>query len=109
MYRLHADVEVQGVYNELMDMPAEEARNEMISRIRMMTSGERAEVAVELYEMDLIDRKYARELLGISEEEYLQRTMFGAWYTALEERFNSLSEEFLSAKLMDIMKEYGEY
>ena len=92
-----------------MDMTTEEARNEMISRIRMMTSGERAEFAVELYEMDLIDRKYARELLGISEEEYLQRTMFGAWYTALEERFNSLSEEFLSAKLMDIMKEYGEY
>lgn len=90
-------------------MTTEEARNEMISRIRMMTSGERAEFAVELYEMDLIDRKYARELLGISEEEYLQRTMFGAWYTALEERFNSLSEEFLSAKLMDIMKEYGEY
>ena len=108
MYRLHEDVEVQGVYNEL-DMTTEEARNEMISRIRMMTSGERAEFAVELYEMDLIDRKYARELLGISEEEYLQRTMFGAWYTALEERFNSLSEEFLSAKLMDIMKEYGEY
>ena len=78
MYRLHEDVEVQGVYNELMDMTAEEARNEMISRIRMMTSGERAEFAVELYEMDLIDRKYARELLGISEEEYLQRTMFGA-------------------------------
>ena len=92
-----------------MDMTAEEARNEMISRIRMMTSGERAEFAVELYEMDLVDRKYARELLGISEEEYLQRTMFGAWYTALEERFDSLSEEFLSAKLMDIMKEYGEY
>lgn len=68
MYRLHEDVEVQGVYNELMDMTAEEARNEMISRIRMMTSGERAEFAVELYEMDLIDRKYARELLGISEE-----------------------------------------
>ena len=90
-------------------MTAEEARNEMISRIRMMTSGERAECAVELYEMNLIDRKYARELLGISEEEYLQRTMFGAWYTALEERFDSLSEEFLSAKLMDIMKEYGEY
>ena len=65
MYRLHEDVEVQGVYNELMDMTAEEARNEMISRIRMMTSGERAEFAVELYEMDLIDRKYARELLGI--------------------------------------------
>ena len=79
MYRLHEDVEVQGVYNELMDMTAEEARNEMISRIRMMTSGERAEFAVELYEMDLIDRKYARELLGISEEEYLQRTMLRAW------------------------------
>ena len=74
-----------------------------------MSSEERAEFAVELYEMDIIDRKYARELLGISEEEYLQRTMFGAWYTALEERFDSLSEEFLSAKLMDIMKEYGEY
>ena len=39
MYRLHEDVEVQGVYNELMDKTAEEARNEMISRIRMMTSG----------------------------------------------------------------------
>ena len=73
-----------------------------------MSSEERAEFAVELYEMDIIDRKYARELLGISEEEYLQRTMFGAWYTALEERFESLSDEFLSAKLMDIMKEYGE-
>ena len=108
MYRLQEDVEVQGVYNELMDMTAEEARTEMISRIRMMTSGERAEFAVELYEMDLVDRKYARELLGISEEEYLQRTMFGAWYTALEERFESLSDEFLSSKYMEMVKEYGD-
>ena len=53
--------------------------------------------------MDLIDRKYARELLGISEEEYLQRTMFGAWYTALEERFESLSDEY-----MEMVKEYGD-
>ena len=76
--------------------------------LRYMSSEERAEFAVELYEMDLIDRKYARELLGISEEEYLRRTMFGAWYTALEERFESLSDEFLSSKYMEMVKEYGD-
>ena len=90
-------------------MATNKLREELIEKLRCMSSEERAEFAVELYEMDLIDRKYARELLGISEEEYLQRTMFGAWYTALEERFESLSDDFLSAKLMDIMKEYGEY
>ena len=89
-------------------MATNKLREELIEKLRCMSSEERAEVAVELYEMDLIDRKYARELLGISEEEYLQRTMFGAWYTALEERFESLSDEFLSSKYMEMVKEYGD-
>lgn len=89
-------------------MATNKLREELIEKLRCMSSEERAEFAVELYEMDLIDRKYARELLGISGEEYLQRTMFGAWYTALEERFESLSDEFLSSKYMEMVKEYGD-
>ena len=89
-------------------MATNKLREELIEKLRCMSSEERAEFAVELYEMDLIDREYARELLGISEEEYLQRTMFGAWYTALEERFESLSDEFLSLKYMEMVKEYGD-
>ena len=89
-------------------MATNKLREELIEKLRCMSSEERAEFAVELYEMDLIDRKYARELLGISEEEYLQRTMFGAWYTALEERFESLSDEFLSSKYMEMVNEYGD-
>ena len=89
-------------------MATNKLREELIEKLRCMSSEERAEFAVELYEMDLIDRKYARELLGISEEEYLQRTMFGAWYTALEERFESLSDEFLSSKYMEMVKKYGD-
>ena len=89
-------------------MVTNKLREGLIEKLRCMSSEERAEFAVELYEMDLIDRKYARELLGISEEEYLQRTMFGAWYTALEERFESLSDEFLSSKYMEMVKEYGD-
>ena len=89
-------------------METNKLREEFIEKLRCMSSEERAEFAVELYEMDIIDRKYARELLGISEEEYLQRTMFGAWYTALEERFESLSDEFLSSKYMEMVKEYGD-
>lgn len=89
-------------------MATNKLREELIEKLRCMSSEERAEFAVELYEMDLIDRKYARELLGISEEEYLQRTMFGAWYTAVEERFESLSDEFLSSKYMEMVKEYGD-
>ena len=89
-------------------MATNKLREELIEKLRCMSSEERAEFAVELYEMDLIDRKYARELPGISEEEYLQRTMFGAWYTALEERFESLSDEFLSSKYMEMVKEYGD-
>lgn len=89
-------------------METNKLREELIEKLRCMSSEERAEFAVELYEMDLIDRKYARELLGISEEEYLQRTMFGAWYTALEERFESLSDDFLSSKYMEMVKEYGD-
>ena len=89
-------------------MATNKLREELIEKLRCMSSEERAEFAVELYEMDLIDRKYAREWLGISEEEYLQRTMFGAWYTALEERFESLSDEFLSSKYMEMVKEYGD-
>ena len=88
-------------------MATNKLREELIEKLRCMSSEERAEFAVELYEMDLIDRKYARELLGISEEENLQRTMFGAWYTALEERFESLSDDFLSSKYMEMVKEYG--
>ena len=88
-------------------MATNKLREELIEKLRCMSSEERAEFAVELYEMDLIDRKYARELLGISEEEYLQRTIFGAWYTALEERFESLSDDFLSSKYMEMVKEYG--
>ena len=89
-------------------MATNKLREELIEKLRCMSSEERAEFAVELYEMDLIDRKYARELLGISEEEYLQRTMFGAWYTAVEERVESLSDEFLSSKYMEMVKEYGD-
>ena len=89
-------------------MATNKLREELIEKLRCMSSEVRAEFAVELYEMDLIDRKYARELLGISEEEYLQRTMFGAWYTALEERFESLSDEFLSSKYMEMVKKYGD-
>ena len=89
-------------------MATNKLREELIEKLRCMSSEERAEFAVELYEMDLIDRKYGRELLGISEEEYLQRTMFGAWYTAVEERFESLSDEFLSSKYMEMVKEYGD-
>ena len=89
-------------------MATNKLREELIEKLRCMSSEVRAEFAVELYEMDLIDRKYARELLGISEEEYLQRTMFGAWYTALEERFESLSDEFLSSKYMEMVKGYGD-
>ena len=89
-------------------MATNKLREELIEKLRCMSSEERAEFAVELYEMDLIDRKYARELLGISEEDYLQRTLFGAWYTALEERFESLSDEFLSSKYMEMVKEYGD-
>ena len=74
-----------------------------------MGAEERAEFVCELYGMDIIDRKKFREMLGISEDEFLKRTMFGMWLTVLEEQFDSLSDEFLSAKLMDIMKEYGEY
>ena len=89
-------------------MATNKLREELIEKLRCMSSEERAEFAVELYEMDLIDRKYARELLGISEEDYLQRTIFGAWYTALEERFESLSDDFLSSKYMEMVKEYGD-
>ena len=89
-------------------MATNKLREELIEKLRCMSSEVRAEFAVELYEMDLIDRKYARELLGISEEEYVQRTMFGAWYTALEERFESLSDDFLSSKYMEMVKEYGD-
>ena len=94
---------------EFDDMTTEEVKNRLVSRLRMMGAEERAEFVCELYGMDIIDRKKARELLGISEDEYLKRTMFGTWLTALEEQFDSLSDEFLSSKLMDLMKEYGEY
>lgn len=89
-------------------MTTDKLREALMERLRFMSLEERAEFAVELYGMDLIDRKHARELLGISEDEYLRRTLFGAWYTALDERFDSLSDEFLSSKYMEMVKEYGE-
>jgi len=108
MYRLHEDVEVQGVYNELMDMTAEETKNDMISRIRMMTSGERADAVVYLYELDIIDRGRFRELLGIEEKTYNERVHMGAWLSALEERFYSLPDDFLACKEIEILKDFGD-
>lgn len=108
MYRLHEDVEVQGVYNELMDMTAEETRNDMISRIRMMTSGERADAVVYLYELDIIDRGRFRDLLGIEEKTYNERVHMGAWLSALEERFYSLPDDFLACKEIEILKDFGD-
>lgn len=108
MYRLLEDVEVQGVYNELMDMTAEETRNDMISRIRMMTSGERADAVVYLYELDIIDRGRFRELLGIEEKAYNERVHMGAWLSALEERFYSLPDDFLACKEIEILKDFGD-
>ena len=108
MYRLHEDIEVQGVYNEQMDMTAEEARNEMISRIRMMTSGERADAVVYLYELDIIDRDRFRELLGIEEKSYNERVHMGTWFSALEERFYSLPDDFLACKEAEILNDFGD-
>ena len=90
-------------------MNVDDIRNIVTSRLKMMSSEERAQAACELYGMNIIDRKDARKLLGINENEYLERAMFGAWYTALEERFDSLSDEFLSEKLKEKVDEYGEY
>lgn len=94
---------------EFDNITTDEVKNILVSRVRLMGAEERAEFVCELYGMDIIDRKKFREMLGISEDEFLKRTMFGTWLTALDEQFDSLSDEFLSAKLMDIMKEYGEY
>ena len=90
-------------------MDADEIKDVLVSRLRFLEAEERAEAACELYCMDIIDRKKARELLGISEDEYLKRVMFGTWFTALEERFESLSDEFLSQKINEQIHECGEY
>lgn len=90
-------------------MTTEELKNMLTEKFRLMSVDERAEAACKLYGMEIIDREDARKLLGIDEEEYLERAMFGAWYSALEDRFESLSDEFLSGKHMEIVKENGEY
>lgn len=80
----------------------------MLSLIRMMTSEEQAETVVELYSMNIIGRKRARELLGIDEGAYLERVVFGRLFSALDERFDSLPDRFLSSKHMEQIKEYGD-
>ena len=88
-------------------MTTDEIKNELVTRLKFMDSKERAECISELYGMDIIDRKRARELLGIDEQDFIKRVIFETGYPALEERFESLSDDFLSKKLMDEYKEYG--
>ena len=88
-------------------MTTEEIKNELVSRFRLMTPDERADALVDLYSMNIIDRPRALELLGITKDEYIERIMIGAWYKELEERFESLSDEFLSAKQAEFEKENG--
>lgn len=76
--------------------------------ISLMTPRERDEAAVSLYMMDLIDRGTTRKLLGVDDSVYNERVRLGSWYTCLEERFDSLPDEFLSGKVMEQLKEYGE-
>lgn len=83
-------------------------KNELATRLRFMDSQERVECISELYGMDIIDRKRAREIIGIDEQDYLKRVIFDTGYPALEERFESLPDDFLSRKIMEENKEYGE-
>lgn len=88
-------------------MTTEELKNELVTRLRFMDSEDRAECISELYGMDIIDRKRARELLGIDEQDFIKRVIFETGYPALEERFESLSDDFLSRKIMEEQIEYG--
>lgn len=88
-------------------MTTEELKNELVTRLRFMDSKDRAECISELYGMDIIDRKRARELLGIDEQDFIKRVIFETGYPALEERFESLSDDFLSRKIMEEQIEYG--
>lgn len=89
-------------------MTAQEARNMITSRLRLMDFEARAEVACELYDMDVVDRKKARMLLGINEEAFQER-MQEAKLEELEFRFSRLDDEFLSRKIKAIMDDNGEY
>lgn len=80
----------------------------MAENTSKMTPDERTEAVLSLYTMDLIDRRKARELLGIDEMAYIERALFGSWLPCLEKRFDSLSDEFLSSKVVEQLKEYGE-
>jgi len=88
-------------------MTSDELKNEIITRLRFMNQEERAECISELYGMDIIDRKRARELMGIDELVFQKRVIFDTGYPALEERFESLSDDFLSRKILEEHKEYG--
>lgn len=88
-------------------MTTEELKNELVTKFRFMDSEERAECILELYGMDIIDRKRARELLGIDEQDFIKRVIFETGYPALEERFESLPDDFLSRKIMEEQIEYG--
>lgn len=90
-------------------MTTGDVKKMIMSKLHLMDAAERADFILELYTMDLVDREDARRLLGISEDEYLERAMFGAWFTTLEERFEELPDELISRKHMEIVKEYGEY
>lgn len=85
-------------------MMTDELINELTTRIQLMTPNERAEFVSVLYGMDFIERKHARELLGIEADEYLKEV----WFNALEYRFDSLPDEFLSMKYMEQVKKYGD-
>ena len=54
-------------------MTSDELKNEIITRLRFMNQEERAECISELYGMDIIDRKRARELMGIDELVFQKR------------------------------------
>ena len=66
------------------------------------------EVVVYLYELDIIDRDRFRELLGIEEKSYNERVHMGAWFSALEERFYSLPDDFLACKEAEILNDFGD-
>lgn len=85
-------------------MTTEEIRKELTSRFMMMNPAERADAVVELYSMNIIDKARALELLGITRDEYLESMVLGVWYSELEARFESLPDEFMSAKQVEFEK-----
>lgn len=90
-------------------MTADELREELATGLRYMSSEERAKFVTELYAMDIMSRRHVRRLLGISDEDYLKTGKSEYWYDELRYRFNRLSDEFLSRKYMEQMKDSGEY